>query len=75
VERARAVSAKFQDQAGLPHLLECTGLFARCLLHEVDHLNGILFIDRMDKEARATVDDAVKALAKSTRAARTAAKA
>jgi peptide deformylase len=75
VARAGAVSAKFQDQAGLPHALECTGLFARCLLHEVDHLNGILFIDRMEKEVRETVDEVVKALAKSTRAARTAAKA
>ena len=75
VSRAAALSAKFQDQAGLPHTLECTGLLARCLLHEVDHLNGILFIDRMDKEVRALVDEAVKALAKSTRAARTAAKA
>jgi peptide deformylase len=75
IERAAALSAKFQDQAGLPHTLECTGLFARCLLHEVDHLNGILFIDRMEKEVRAAVDEAVKALAKSTRAARTAARA
>jgi peptide deformylase len=75
VARAGAVSAKFQDQAGLPHALECTGLFARCLLHEVDHLNGILFIDRMDKEVRALVDEAVKALARSTKAARAAARA
>jgi peptide deformylase len=75
VSRAAGISAKFQDQAGLPHTLECTGLFARCLLHEVDHLNGILFIDRMDKEVRALVDEAVKALAKSTKAARAAARA
>jgi peptide deformylase len=75
VSRAAALSAKFQDQAGLPHTLECTGLLARCLLHEVDHLNGILFIDRMDKEVRALVDEAVKALARSTKAARAAARA
>jgi peptide deformylase len=75
VPRAAVLSAKFQDQAGHPHTLECTGLFARCMLHEVDHLNGILFIDRMEKEVRAAVDEAVKALAKSTRAARTAARA
>jgi len=73
VERAGAVAAKFQDQAGLPHTLECTGLFARCMLHEIDHLNGILFIDRMEKEARGAVDEAVKALAKRTRDGRTAA--
>jgi len=73
VPRAAVLSAKFQDQAGHPHTLECTGLFARCMLHEVDHLNGILFIDRMEKEVRAAVDEAVKALARRTREERTAA--
>jgi peptide deformylase len=73
VERSGSVSAKFQDQAGLPHTLECTGLFARCLLHEVDHLNGVLFIDRMEKDVRAVLDEAVKALAKRTRGERAAA--
>jgi len=75
VVRAETLSAKFQDQFGFPHTLECTGLFARCMLHEVDHLNGVLFIDQMDKAVRASVDEAVKALAKSTKAARAAAKA
>ena len=74
VERAQVLSVKFADQHGLPHALECTGLFARCVLHEVDHLNGILFIDRMAKEVREAIDDAVKALGKQTRAARAAAK-
>jgi peptide deformylase len=67
VERAVAVSAVYQDQGGLPHALECTGLFARCMLHEVDHLNGILFIDRMEKEVRDAIKDALKALARETR--------
>jgi peptide deformylase len=69
VSRARTILVKFQDQAGLQHTLECTGLFARCILHEVDHLNGVLFIDRMEKEVRATVEEAVKALARQTKAA------
>ena len=73
VERAELVTAKYFDQHGLPHILECTGLFARCLLHEADHLNGILFIDRMSNAVRAGLDEAVKALAKRTRAERTAA--
>jgi peptide deformylase len=73
VERAGALTAKFQDEKGHSHTLECTGLLARCMLHEVDHLNGILFIDHMEKEVRAMVDDAVKALAKRTREARAAA--
>jgi peptide deformylase len=67
VERAVSLTAEYQDQAGLPHLLQCTGLFARCMLHEVDHLNGVLFIDRMEKKVRAQLSDAVSALAKKNR--------
>jgi peptide deformylase len=72
VERAQVLTAKYFDQHGLPHSLECSGLFARCILHEVDHLNGILFIDRMEKTVRAMIDEAVKALAKQTRAGKAA---
>jgi peptide deformylase len=73
IVRPDVVSVKFQDEKGHAHTLECTGLLARCILHEVDHLHGVLFIDRMEKEVRALVDDAVKALAKRTRAERAAA--
>jgi peptide deformylase len=73
VVRSEAVSVAYRDQHGLPHTLECTGLFARCIFHEVDHVNGILFIDRMEKSVRAGIDGAVKALAKRTTAARAAA--
>ncbi len=70
VKRPDEVTVKFKDQHGVPHVLACNGLFARCVQHEVDHLNGILFIERMDKKTLASVDDAVKALAKETRAAK-----
>jgi peptide deformylase len=73
VVRADVIGVKFQDEKGLAHTLECTGLLARCILHEVDHLHGVLFIDRMEKEVRALIDDSVKALAKRTRAERAAA--
>jgi peptide deformylase len=72
VERALSISATFQDAAGLPHALECTGLLARCLLHEVDHLNGVLFIDRMEKPVRELIKEALKALASETKSARAA---
>ena len=64
-----AARVEFQDLQGVPHTLVCTGLLARCIQHEADHLNGVLFIDRMDKKTRAGIEDAVKALAKETRAA------
>lgn len=69
VMRPDAISVTFQDQHGIPHILKCDGLFSRCVQHEVDHLNGVLFIERMDKKTRAKIDDEVKALAKETKAA------
>mgnify|MGYP001568362118 CR=1 FL=1 len=69
VSRPDAIQVIFQDERGVPHLLSCDGLFARCIQHEVDHLNGVLFIERMDKQSRAEIDEAVKALARETKAA------
>lgn len=69
VVRPDSITVKFQDERGVPHVLRCDGLLARCIQHEVDHLNGILFIDRMEKKVRAKIDADVKALAKTTREA------
>ncbi len=68
VTRPDAIRLDFKDTQGVPHTLACTGLLSRCVQHEVDHLNGVLFIDRMDKKTRAKLDDEVKALAKETTA-------
>jgi peptide deformylase len=68
VVRPEAIAVRFQDERGVAHTLFCDGLLARCIQHEVDHINGVLFIDRMNKKVRASIDDAVKALAKETRA-------
>ena len=69
VVRPDAITVKFQDQHGIPHTLVCDGLFSRCIQHEVDHLNGVLFIERMDKKTRAKIADDVKTLAQETKAA------
>lgn len=69
VERPDAIKATFQDLSGVKHTLVCDGLLARCIQHEVDHLNGTLFIDRMSKSVRAGVTREVKALAERTREA------
>jgi peptide deformylase len=69
VTRPEKITVRYKDEHGVPHALTCDGLLARCIQHEVDHLNGVLFIDRMTKKARTAVDDAVKALAKETKAA------
>ncbi|MGA3006338.1 MAG: peptide deformylase [Opitutaceae bacterium] len=69
VARPEAIAVKFQDEHGTPHTLQCDGLLARCVQHEADHLNGVLFIDRMDKKIRAGLEPAIHELKKQTRAA------
>jgi peptide deformylase len=70
VARPDEITVKFQDENGVPHVLRCDGLLARCIQHEADHLNGILFIDRMDKKVRAAIEPEIRALAKTTRDAK-----
>ena len=67
VVRPESITVKFQDERGVPHVMRCDGLLARCVQHEADHLNGVLFIDRMTKKVRGEINDAVKDLAKQTR--------
>ncbi|MEO7981595.1 MAG: peptide deformylase, partial [Sporichthyaceae bacterium] len=50
--RAYGVVAKGYDMHGEPVTVEGTDLLARCVQHETDHLDGILFIDRLDREQR-----------------------
>lgn len=47
VERPASVVVEGLDRDGKPRRIEATGLLARALQHEVDHLDGILFIDRV----------------------------
>jgi peptide deformylase len=68
VARPERILATYQDLQGAEHTLECDGLLARCILHEVDHLNGILFIDRMEKAAYSEIKKEVQALKKETKA-------
>ena len=67
VKRPIRITARYQDTAGVPHVLRCDGLLARCIQHETDHVNGVLFIERMTREARAEIDEDVRALARRTR--------
>lgn len=69
VTRPDEITVGFQDTSGVPHVLRCNGLLGRCVQHEVDHLNGVLFIDHMDQETRAALEPELKALKKRTREA------
>ncbi|MBU6148030.1 MAG: peptide deformylase [Actinomycetales bacterium] len=52
VPRAVQLTARGVDCTGAPQTLTATGLLARCLQHETDHLDGILTIDRTTREER-----------------------
>jgi len=52
VSRLESVDVKALDKAGKPISFRCGGLLARAVQHETDHLNGILFIDRMDRKTK-----------------------
>ncbi|MDR0392820.1 MAG: peptide deformylase [Puniceicoccales bacterium] len=62
VHRYLKIFVKYQDIEGIPHELTCERLLARCIQHEVDHLNGILFIDRISKTERKENTATLKAL-------------
>ena len=47
VERAARVVVEGLDRNGEPLRIEGTGLLGRCLQHEIDHLNGVLFVDKV----------------------------
>jgi len=52
VERPIGLTLSGQDTSGLPMRLETSGLLARILQHEIDHLDGVLILDRTDRESR-----------------------
>ena len=52
IVRPLRVTVQAQDVTGKPFKLAADGLLARVIQHENDHLNGVLFIDRMEQEAR-----------------------
>ena len=67
VERPAQIKLKYLDIEGRSHEIDADGLFATCLQHEIDHLNGVLFIDHLSKLKRDRV------LKKFTKAAKRAA--
>jgi len=52
VERPARVKIRYLDLEGKPHEEDAEGLFATCIQHEVDHVNGVLFIDHISKLKR-----------------------
>ena len=67
IERATSVIVRAQTLESSTTEIEATGFLARAIQHEGDHLNGILFIDRMNSAAKAALSSRLKRLQKETR--------
>jgi peptide deformylase len=67
IERAKSVVVRAQTLEGGTIEIEASGFLARAIQHEGDHLNGILFIDRMNSAAKAALSSRLKRLQKETR--------
>ncbi|RYE64296.1 MAG: peptide deformylase, partial [Rhizobiaceae bacterium] len=55
VERPASVTVKHIGRDGKEHVIEADGLLATCLQHEIDHLDGVLFIDHISRLKREMV--------------------
>jgi len=68
ITRPESVTVKALDKKGKPVEFRCGGLLARAIQHEADHLNGILFIDRMSKKTKEELRPGLDELQAKTRA-------
>ena len=66
VERPAEVKVRYLDRDGKPQEVHADGILATCLQHEIDHLNGVLFIDHISKLKR---DRVVKKFTKAAKRA------
>jgi peptide deformylase len=57
VPRSRRVRVKYLDERGEEQLIEASGWYARILQHEIDHLRGALYIDRMQSRTFTSLDN------------------
>ncbi len=68
ISRACSIAFTYQDLTGARHEARATGFAARVIQHEVDHLNGVLFIDRMSAVKRIALGGRLKRMKRETRA-------
>lgn len=68
VSRPDSIDVKALDGEGNSIAFRCGGLLARAIQHEVDHLNGILFIDRMDRKTKEEIRPELEHLQAETKA-------
>lgn len=68
VERADWIRLEYLDETGAAQVLEAGGLLARCVQHELDHLDGVLFVTRVSPSRRLVLKKRIQALRQETRA-------
>ena len=64
ITRAQQVTCQYLDEENRPQIMMARGFLARALQHEIDHLNGILYVDHMSAVERLTYASKLKKLAK-----------
>jgi peptide deformylase len=60
IERAKKVTCTYQDREGAEHTIEATDLLAVAIQHEMDHLNGKLFIEKLSYSKRKKFEKELK---------------
>ena len=69
VDRWYEVDAVYTDLDGIPHTIHARGLLARAIQHELDHLDGILLVDRMSPVKKVALSGKLKRLVKESKLA------
>lgn len=69
ISRPEKIDVKALNAEGKPIRFRCGGLLARAIQHETDHLNGILFIDRMTRKVKDEIRDELDMIQAETKAA------
>lgn len=67
VNRAERIEVTYVSREGEEHTMEAEGLLARAIQHEIDHLNGVLFIDRLAKSNRRAIEQQLRELVDSVK--------
>lgn len=70
IRRAEEATVSYLDIDGKPQRVRGSGLLARALQHEIDHLNGVLLVDRMSPVQRVSVSGRLKRLSREAKLAR-----
>jgi peptide deformylase len=68
VDRPESIDVQALNEKGKPITFRCGGLLARAVQHELDHLNGILFIDRMSPATKRELKPELEKLQTTTKA-------